>query len=156
MIDVTDYKGGARGSRIRVRATIEKVDKSLLIIRDVPYGTTTTALMESIVKASENNKIKIKKVIDNTAANVEIHVQLPPGVSPDLTIDALYAFTDCEVSISPNICVIIEDKPHFLTADDVLQNFYPENGSLIKTRTGNTESRTGPEMAHVVAGENIY
>lgn len=121
MVDITDYKGGVRGSRIRVRATIEKVDKSLLIIRDVPYGSTTTALMESIVKASENNKIKIKKVIDNTAANVEIHVQLPPGVSPDLTIDALYAFTDCEVSISPNTCVIIDDKPHFLTVDDVLQ-----------------------------------
>ncbi|RDC63039.1 DNA gyrase/topoisomerase IV subunit A [Adhaeribacter pallidiroseus] len=121
MIDVTDYKGGARGSRIRIRATIEKVDKTLLIIRDVPYGTTTTALMESIVKASENNKIKIKKVIDNTAANVEIHVQLPPGVSPDLTIDALYAFTDCEVSMSPNTCVIIDDKPHFLTVDEVLK-----------------------------------
>ncbi|MDQ3290254.1 MAG: DNA gyrase/topoisomerase IV subunit A [Bacteroidota bacterium] len=121
MIDVTDYKGGSRGSRIRIRATIEKVDKTLLIIRDVPYGTTTTALMESIVKASENNKIKIKKVIDNTAANVEIHVQLPAGVSPDLTIDALYAFTDCEISISPNTCVIIDDKPHFLTVDEVLK-----------------------------------
>jgi topoisomerase-4 subunit A len=132
MIDVSDYKGGARGSRIRVRATIEKMDKSLLIIRDVPYGTTTTGLMESIVKASENNKIKIKKVIDNTAANVEIHVQLPPGVSPDLTIDALYAFTDCEVSISPNICVIIDDKPHFLTADDVLQMSTRKTVALLK------------------------
>jgi len=132
MIDVTDYKGGARGSRIRVRATIEKVDKALLIIRDVPYGTTTTALMDSIVKASENNKIKIKKVIDNTAANVEIHVQLPPGVSPDLTIDALYAFTDCEISISPNICVIIQDKPVFLTADDVLQISTHKTVALLK------------------------
>lgn len=132
MIDVSDYKGGTRGSRIRVRATIEKVDKSLLIIRDVPYGTTTTALMESIVKASENNKIKIKKVIDNTAANVEIHVQLPPGVSPDLTIDALYAFTDCEISISPNICVIIEDKPHFLTAEDVLRISTQKTVDLLK------------------------
>jgi topoisomerase IV subunit A len=132
MIDVSDYKGGARGSRIRVRATIEKVDKSLLIIRDVPYGTTTTGLMESIVKASENNKIKIKKVIDNTAANVEIHVQLPAGVSPDLTIDALYAFTDCEVSISPNICVIIDDKPHFMTADDVLQMSTHKTVALLK------------------------
>ncbi|GEO03673.1 DNA topoisomerase IV subunit A [Adhaeribacter aerolatus] len=132
MIDVTDYKGGARGSRIRVRATIEKVDKSLLIIRDVPYGSTTTALMESIVKASEANKIKIKKVVDNTAANVEIHVQLPPGVSPDLTIDALYAFTDCEISISPNICVIIEDKPHFMTADDVLQISTQKTLALLK------------------------
>lgn len=132
MIDVSDYKGGARGSRIRVRATIEKVDKSLLIIRDVPYGSTTTGLMESIVKASENNKIKIKKVIDNTAANVEIHVQLPAGVSPDLTIDALYAFTDCEVSISPNICVIIDDKPHFMTAEDVLQMSTHKTVALLK------------------------
>lgn len=121
MIDVSNYNGGLRGSRIRVRASIEKVDKTMLIIRDVPYGTTTTGLMDSIVKASENNKIKIKKVVDNTAKDVEIQVHLPPGVSPDLTIDALYAFTDCEVSISPNTCVIIDDKPHFMNVDDVLR-----------------------------------
>ncbi|KAA9332875.1 DNA gyrase/topoisomerase IV subunit A [Adhaeribacter soli] len=121
MVDVSNYNGGLRGSRIRVRATIEKVDKTLLIIRDVPYGSTTTGLMDSIVKASENNKIKIKKVVDNTAKDVEIQVHLPAGVSPDLTIDALYAFTDCEVSISPNTCVIIDDKPHFMNVDDVLR-----------------------------------
>ena len=121
LIDVSNYNGGLRGSKIRVRATIEKVDKTLLIIRDVPYGSTTTGLMESIVKASENNKIKIKKVVDNTAKDVEIQVHLPAGVSPDLTIDALYAFTDCEVSISPNTCVIIDDKPHFMNVDDVLR-----------------------------------
>ncbi|ALJ00652.1 DNA gyrase/topoisomerase IV subunit A [Rufibacter tibetensis] len=121
MADFTNYNGGGRGGKIRLRATIEKVDKSLLIIRDVPYGTTTTALMDSIVKASENNKIKIKKVVDNTAAEVEIQVHIPPGISPDLTIDALYAFTDCEVSISPNTCVIIEDKPRFLNVDELLR-----------------------------------
>src|SRR5688572_21034371 len=121
MIDVSNYNGGLRGSRIRVRATIEKVDKTMLIIRDVPYGSTTTALMDSIVKANENNKIKIKKVVDNTAKDVEIQVHLPAGVSPDLTIDALYAFTDCEVSISPNTCVIIDDKPHFLSVDELLR-----------------------------------
>ncbi|GAA4445514.1 DNA gyrase/topoisomerase IV subunit A [Pontibacter saemangeumensis] len=121
LVDITNYNAGMRGGRIRVRATIEKADKSMLIIRDVPYGITTTGLMESIVKASENNKIKIKKVIDNTAADVEIQVHLPPGVSPDLTIDALYAFTDCEVAISPNTCVIIEDKPHFLNVDELLR-----------------------------------
>jgi topoisomerase-4 subunit A len=121
LIDVSNYNGGLRGSRIRVRATIEKVDKTMLIIRDVPYGSTTTALMDSIVKANENNKIKIKKVVDNTAKDVEIQVHLPAGVSPDLTIDALYAFTDCEVSISPNTCVIIDDKPHFMNVDDVLR-----------------------------------
>ncbi|GAB3816029.1 DNA gyrase/topoisomerase IV subunit A [Pontibacter rugosus] len=120
-VDVTNYNGGQRGGRIRVRATIEKVDKTMLVIKDVPYGTTTTGLMESIVKASENNKIKIKKVVDNTAAHVEIQVQLPPGVSPDLTIDALYAFTDCEVAISPNACVIINDKPHFQDVNELLR-----------------------------------
>jgi topoisomerase-4 subunit A len=121
LVDVTNYNAGMRGGRIRVRATIEKVDKTMLIIRDVPYGVTTTALMDSIVKASENNKIKVKKVIDNTAADVEIQVHLPAGVSPDLTIDALYAFTDCEVAISPNTCVIINDKPHFLNVDELLR-----------------------------------
>ncbi|MFD2999245.1 DNA gyrase/topoisomerase IV subunit A [Pontibacter toksunensis] len=121
LVDITNYNSGMRGGRIRVRATIEKVDKTMLIIRDIPYGITTTSLMESIVKASENNKIKVKKVIDNTAADVEIQVHLPTGVSPDLTIDALYAFTDCEVSISPNTCVIIDDKPHFLSVDELLR-----------------------------------
>ncbi len=121
LVDSSNYNAGMRGSRIRVRATIEKVDKTMLIIRDVPYGITTTGLMESIVKASENNKIKIKKVVDNTAADVEIQVHLPTGVSPDLSIDALYAFTDCEVAISPNACVIIDEKPHFMSVDELLR-----------------------------------
>ncbi|WP_410471189.1 DNA gyrase/topoisomerase IV subunit A [Hymenobacter sp. IS2118] len=121
LCDVSNYNSGMRGAKIRLRATIEKVDKTLLIIRDIPYGTTTMALMESIVKASEANKIKIKKVVDNTAKDVEIQVQLPPGVSPDLTMDALYAFTDCEISLSPNTCVIIDDKPRFVGVEDVLR-----------------------------------
>ncbi|GGF09136.1 DNA gyrase/topoisomerase IV subunit A [Hymenobacter cavernae] len=121
LCDITNYNGGLRGAKLRLRATIEKVDKTMLVIRDIPYGTTTTALMESIVKASEANKIKIKKVVDNTAADVEIQVHLPAGVSPDLTMDALYAFTDCEISISPNTCVIIEDKPHFVGVEDMLR-----------------------------------
>ncbi|WP_245327816.1 DNA gyrase/topoisomerase IV subunit A [Hymenobacter fodinae] len=121
LCDVSNYNGGLRGSKIRLRATIEKADKTMLIIRDIPYGTTTTALMESIVKASEANKIKIKKVVDNTAAEVEIQVHLPTGVSPDLTMDALYAFTDCEISISPNTCVIIEEKPRFVAVEDMLR-----------------------------------
>ncbi|MDF7811448.1 DNA gyrase/topoisomerase IV subunit A [Hymenobacter sp. YC55] len=121
LCDVTNYNGGLRGAKIRLRATIEKVDKTLLVIRDIPYGTTTTALMESIVKASEANKIKIRKVVDNTAAAVEIQVHLPTGVSPDLTMDALYAFTDCEISISPNTCVIIEEKPRFVAVEDMLR-----------------------------------
>nr|WP_257873438.1 DNA gyrase/topoisomerase IV subunit A [Hymenobacter sp. J193] len=121
LCDVTNYNGGLRGAKIRLRATIEKADKTMLVIRDIPYGTTTTALMESIVKASEANKIKIKKVVDNTAAEVEIQVHLPTGISPDLTMDALYAFTDCEISISPNTCVIIEDKPRFVGVEDMLR-----------------------------------
>ncbi|QIL77892.1 DNA gyrase/topoisomerase IV subunit A [Hymenobacter sp. HDW8] len=121
LCDITNYNSGQRGAKIRLRATIEKADKTMLVIRDIPYGTTTTALMESIVKASEANKIKIKKVVDNTAAEVEIQVHLPTGVSPDLTMDALYAFTDCEISISPNTCVIIEDKPRFVGVEDMLR-----------------------------------
>nr|WP_262898913.1 DNA gyrase/topoisomerase IV subunit A [Hymenobacter piscis] len=121
LADVSNYQSGQRGGKIRLRATIEKVDKTMLVIRDIPYGTTTTALMESIVKASEANKIKIRKVVDNTAAEVEVQVHLPAGVSPDLTMDALYAFTDCEISISPNTCVIIEDKPRFVAVEDMLR-----------------------------------
>ena len=121
LADFSNYNGGLRGSRIRVRARIEAVDKKKLIIRDIPYGTTTTGLMDSIVKANDNGKIKIKKVVDNTAQDVEIVIELPAGVSPDVTIDALYAFTDCEVSISPNCCVIIDDKPHFLDVNEILR-----------------------------------
>ncbi len=121
LCDVTHYNSGMRGAKIRLRASIEKADKTMLVIRDIPYGTTTTALMESIVKASEANKIKIKKVVDNTAAVVEIQVHLPAGVSPDMTMDALYAFTDCEIGISPNTCVIIDDKPRFVGVEDVLR-----------------------------------
>ncbi|QHS59427.1 DNA gyrase/topoisomerase IV subunit A [Chitinophaga agri] len=122
MIDVANYNEGRRGGKVRVRAHIEEKDKKTLLIKDVPYGVTTTALMESIVKANDNGKIKIKKVVDNTAKDVEIEVQLAPGISPDITIDALYAFTDCEISISPNACVIIEDKPRFLTVTDLLKS----------------------------------
>lgn len=122
MIDVANYNEGRRGGKVRVRAHIEEKDKKTLLIKDVPYGVTTTALMESIVKANDNGKIKIKKVVDNTAKDVEIEVQLAPGISPDITIDALYAFTDCEISISPNACVIIDDKPRFLTVTDLLKS----------------------------------
>ncbi|UYQ94789.1 DNA gyrase/topoisomerase IV subunit A [Chitinophaga horti] len=121
MIDVANYNDGRRGGKVRVRAHIEERDKKTLIVKDVPYGVTTTSLMESIVKANDNGKIKIKKVIDNTAKDVEVEVQLAPGISPDITIDALYAFTDCEVSISPNACVIVDDKPKFIGVSDLLR-----------------------------------
>ena len=121
MADVTDYNSGMRGGRVKVRAHIEEADKKTLVIKSVPYGVTTSGLMDSIVKANDAGKIKIKKVTDNTAAEVEIQVDLAPGISPDITIDALYKFTDCEVSISPNTCVIIDQKPHFVSANELLK-----------------------------------
>src|SRR4029078_1481400 len=121
MVDVADYDQGKRGGKVKVRSHIEEVDKKTLAIRSVPYGVTTTQLMESIVKANDQGKIRIKKVTDNTAALVEIQVDLAPGISPDITIDALYKFTDCEVSISPNACVIVELKPQFLGVSDLLK-----------------------------------
>lgn len=121
MIDVGNYNDGKRGGKVRVRAHIEVKDKKTLLIKDVPYGVTTVQLMDSIVKANDNGKIKVRKVVDNTAEVVEIEVQLPGGVSPDVTVDALYAFTDCEISISPNACVIIGDKPHFTSVQELLQ-----------------------------------
>ncbi len=132
MIDVDNYNEGKRGGKVRVRARIEELDKKTLLIKDVPYGVTTATLMDSIVKANDQGKIKIKKVTDNTAANVEIQVDLAPGISPDITIDALYAFTDCEVSISPNACVIIEDKPRFLGVHELLKVSTDNTKELLK------------------------
>lgn len=131
MADFSEYNQGLRGGKIKVRAKIEELDKKALIIRDIPFGTTTTGLIESIIKANDKGKIKIKKVVDNTAKDVEIIVDLAPGQSPDITIDALYAFTDCEVSISPNACVIIEDKPHFIPVSDILQINTDQTVSLL-------------------------
>lgn len=121
MIDVADYNQGKRGGKVKVRALIEEVDKKTLAIRNVPYGVTTSQLMDSIVKANDQGKIRIKKVIDTTAADVEILVDLAPGISPDITIDALYKFTDCEISISPNACVIVEQRPQFLSVQELLK-----------------------------------
>ena len=121
MVDVTDYNQGKRGGKVKVRAHIEEIDKRILAIKSVPYGVTTTQMMESIVKANDQGKIKIKKVTDNTAADLEIQVDLAPGISPDITIDALYKFTDCEISISPNACVIVESKPQFLSVQELLK-----------------------------------
>ncbi|MBD0277354.1 MAG: DNA gyrase/topoisomerase IV subunit A [Flavisolibacter sp.] len=121
MIDVTDYNEGKRGGRVKVRVHIEELDKKTLLVKSVPYGVTTTQLIDSIVKANDQGKIKVKKVTDNTAAEVEIQIDLAPGISPDITIDALYKFTDCEISISPNTCVIIDQKPHFVGVHELLR-----------------------------------
>ena len=120
IIDVQGYNDGHRGGKVRVRAKISQLDKNTLIINEIPYGTTTSSLIENILKANEKGKIKIKKIEDNTAATVEIIVHLPSGISPDKTIDALYAFTDCESSISPLGCLIIENKPHFMGVSEML------------------------------------
>jgi topoisomerase IV subunit A len=119
--DVSNYNDGKRGGKVKVRSRIEEADKKTLLIKDVPYGVTTGQLMDSIVKANDQGKIKIKKVTDNTAKEVEIAIELAPGISPDITIDALYAFTDCEISISPNACVIINNKPCFVGVTDLLK-----------------------------------
>lgn len=121
MIDVTRYNDGLRGGKVRVRAHIEKQDKRTLVITDVPFGETTSSVIDSIIAANDKGKIKVKKIDDNTSSKVEILVHLPNNVSPDKTIDALYAFTKCEVPISPNSCVIEEDRPRFLGVKEMLQ-----------------------------------
>jgi len=120
-MDASNYNEGKRSGKIRVRAAIEEVDKKTLVIKNIPYGITASTLMDSIVKANDQGKIKIKKVTDAIAKNVEIIIELAPGISPDITIDALYAFTDCELSISPNACVIVDQKPRFLGVQELLK-----------------------------------
>lgn len=133
MADFSQYNEGKKGSRIRVRAKIEERDKNTLSIREIPFGTTTGSLIDSIIKANDNGKIKIKKVIDNTAAEVDIEVQLAPGVSTDLAINALYAFTDCEVSISPLACLIADEKPQFLSVNEILKENTKNTLHLLRT-----------------------
>ena len=120
-IDVSKYNDGERGGSVKIRSKINKIDNKTLAITEIPYGKTTSSVIDSILKAVDKGKIKVRKVDDNTSANVEILIHLAPGTSSDKTIDALYAFTDCEVSISPNCCVIDDRKPHFLTISDVLK-----------------------------------
>lgn len=132
IIDVQSYNDGNRGGKIRVRAKISQLDKNTLVVNEIPYGTTTSGLIDNILKANEKGKIKIKKIEDNTAANVEIIIHLPPGISPDKTIDALYAFTDCESPISPLGCVIIDNKPHFIGVSEMLTLSTDHTVALLK------------------------
>lgn len=131
-IDIGKYNDGQRGGTLRVRAKIEKVDQKTLAIREIPFGKTTGTLIDSILKAIDKGKIKVRRVDDNTAAQAEILLHLAPGVSPDKTIDALYAFSDCEESISPNCCVIEDDKPCFLTVSDVLRHSVDTTKNLLR------------------------
>ena len=130
--DVSNYNDGLRGGRVRIRAKIAALDKKTLVINEIPFGTTTGSLIDSILKANDKGKIKIKKIEDNTAENVEILVHLPPSLSPDKTIDALYAFTDCEVSVSPLACIIYEDKPLFMGVSEILKHSANLTRSLLK------------------------
>ena len=122
MADFLNYNDGLRGGKVRVRAKLSKIDSKTLVITEIPYGSTTDSLISSIIKANDKGKIKIKKIEDNTAATAEIVIQLPSGVSPDKMIDALFAFTDCEVSISPNACVIVNEQPVFMGVTDILRS----------------------------------
>ncbi|MFN5169420.1 MAG: DNA gyrase/topoisomerase IV subunit A, partial [Cyclobacteriaceae bacterium] len=145
--DFSEYDQGYRGGRIKVRARMEVADKKTLIIREIPFGTTTTSLMESIVKASEKGKIKVKQVVDNTARDVEIVIHLQSGLSPEIAMDALYAFTDCEVSISPNACVIVDDKPQFMKVNEILKVNTEQTRELLKREL---EIRKGELMEKIL------
>lgn len=132
LADASNYNEGQRGGKIRVRARIVERDKKTLTITEVPFTTTTGSLIDSVISANDKGKIKIKKIEDNTAKDVEIVIHLAPGISPDVTIDALYAFTDCEVSISPNTCVIHDDKPRFMSVNDMLTESTHHTKGLLK------------------------
>ena len=154
-IDVSKYNDGQRGGVLKVRAKIEKLDSKTLVIKEIPFGKTTTTLIESILRAIDKGKIKARKVDDNTAAQVEIQVHLAPGVSSDKTLDALYAFSDCEMNISPNCCVIEDDKPQFLTVSDVLRHSVERTKGLIRKEL---EIRKGEllEQLHFASLEKIF
>jgi Type IIA topoisomerase (DNA gyrase/topo II, topoisomerase IV), A subunit len=155
LVDVSDYNDGLRGGKVRVRAKISQDDKSLLKITEIPYGTTTGSLIDSILKANDKGKIKIKKIEDNTAAEVEILIHLAPGISPDKTIDALYAFTDCEISISPNACVIRDQKPEFLNVTEILK-FNTDNTLHLLKRELEIELNELQEQWHFSSLERIF
>ena len=132
MADFSNYNEGMRGGKVRVRAKIVERDKKTLAITEIPYTTTTGGLIDSVISANDKGKIKIRKIEDNTAKNVEIIIHLAPGISPDVTIDALYAFTDCEVSISPNTCIIKADRPYFMSVNDILVESTHHTKALLK------------------------
>lgn len=155
MADFSNYNDGLRGGKVRVRAKISALDKKTLQITEIPYGSTTSNLIDSILKANDKGKIKIKKIEDNTAEHVEINIQLPPNISPDKMIDALYAFTDCELSISPNGCVIEDDKPKFLGVNEILKINTDSTKNLLKREL---EIRKGElqEQWHFSSLEKIF
>lgn len=155
MVDVSKYNDGARGGKVRIRAKISQEDKKTLVINEIPYGTTTVSLIESIVAANDKGKIKIRKIEDNTAAKVEILIHLAPGVSPDTTIDALYAFTACETSISPICCIIDDQKPRFITVHEILEKSVQHTLDLLQ-RELEIEKAECLEQLHFASLERIF
>jgi len=153
--DFSNYNDGIRGGKVRVRAKINQLDKKMLVISEIPFGTNTSSLIDSIIKANDKGKIKVKSIEDNTSENVEIIIHLPPGVSPDKMIDALYAFTDCEVSISPNSGVIEDNKPKFLGVTEILRNSTYQTKDLLQMEL---EIRKGElqEQWHFSSLEKIF
>ncbi len=145
--DFSDYNDGLRGGKIKVRAKIETVDKKTLHVKEIPFGTTTSSLIDSVIKANDNGKIKIKKIVDNTDKDVEVEITLPNGISPDIMIDALYAFTDCESSISPNACLIVDEKPTFMGVNDVLAKSTANTVDLLRQEL---EIRRGELMEKIL------
>lgn len=155
LVDVSKYNDGQRGGSVKVRAKIEKIDKKELVITEIPFGKTTSSLIDSIIKANEKGKIKVRKIDDNTAANVEIVIQLVPGTSPDKTIDALYAFTDCEYSISPNTCVIVDDKPSFMGVSQILKHSADRSVELLRSELEIRKAELEEEW-HMSSLEKIF
>ena len=155
LVDVSDYQDGQRGGKVKVRARIDIVDKKTLAIRELPYGVTTGSLIDSILKANDKGKIKVKKVDDNTAEDVELLVELQPGISPQVAIDALYAFTNCEVSVSPNACVIVDDKPRFLGVSDILRVCVERTRELLREEL-EIRQRELEERWHFASLEKVF
>ncbi|GAA5222358.1 DNA gyrase/topoisomerase IV subunit A [Membranihabitans marinus] len=155
LLDVSDYQSGLRGGKIKVRAKIEKVDKTTLAIREIPFTTTTGSLIDSILKANDKGLINIKKITDNTAKDVEIVIDLTSGTSPELTIEALYAFSNCEVSISPNACVIVDNKPLFLDVKEILRRSTAHTKALIRAEL-KIEERDLLDKLHFSSLEKIF
>jgi len=155
MADVSKYNDGLRGGKVRLRAKIVLEDKKTLVIREIPFGTTTGSIIDSILTANEKGKIKIRKIDDNTAAEVEILIHLAPGVSPDTTIDALYAFTECEVSISPNACVVDQGKPRFMGVSDILRVNTQYTVDLLKLEL-EIRKRELLDQLHFISLEKIF
>ena len=155
LIDASTYKDGAKGGKLKVRAKIEKIDNKSIKVTEVPYGVTTSSLIDSIVSANDKNKIKIKKIEDNTARDVEVLIQLPPSTDVDKTIEALYTFTDCEVSISPNCCVIVDNTPLFLSVSELLKKSTDQSVELLKWELENQINALNMKW-HMTSLEKIF